>query len=127
MKTKREIHLAKLKDGEMICYMHAHADRAIDRLLSGLSNLQIAEWSADPDKVASARDYLIKALEDVSALRFASKEIYHRHQRIRALDKQKAEYIQEVLKKDLPNSDEVVLPRNLFTFVTKQRGSENGH
>lgn len=117
MKTSREKYLSKLKDGKIITYMHAHADRAIDRLLSGLSNLQIAEWSADPDKVAAARDYLIKALEDVSALRFASKEIYHRHSRMRALDRQKARYIQEVLKKDLPNSDEIVLPRNFFAVI----------
>lgn len=116
MKTKREKYLAKVDDGKLVSYFHAHVDRAMDRLLSGLSNLQIAIWEDNMENAVSARDYLVKALEDVSALRFAGKEIYHRHGKVRRMDKQKADYIREVLKKDVPEPEEVALPRNFFSF-----------
>ena len=120
MKTKREKYIARIDDGKLISYFHAHTDRAIDRLLSGLSNIQIALLEENMENVASARDYLVKALEDVSALRFAGKEIYHRHRKLRQADKHKADYIKEVLKKDVPELDEVVLPRNFFGVYTKR-------
>ena len=120
MKTKREKYIAKIDDGQLISYFHAHTDRVIDRLLSGLSNLQIAIREADMEKVESARDYLVKALEDVSALRFAGKEIYHRHGKMRRASRQRADYIREVLKKDVPEPDEIALPRNFFGVYTKR-------
>lgn len=120
MKTKREKFIAKIGDGKLIRYFHSHTDRAIDRLLSGLSNLQIASREEDFEKVVSARDYLIKALEDVSALRFAGKEIYRRYGKMRRSDKHKATYITEVLKKDLPEPDEVELPSDFFIVTHKE-------
>ena len=124
MKTKREKHLVKIGDGRLIKYFHSHADRAIDRLLSGLSNLQIAIREENMENVASARDYLVKALEDVSALRFAGKEVQRRYIRTRIRDKHKANYIKEVLKRDLPEQEEVELPGDFFALSTKQRGGK---
>ena len=114
MKTKREKFIAKLDDGRLIRYFHAHSDRGIDRLLSGLSNLQIAIREENMENVESARDYLIKALEDISSQRFAGKEIYNRHRKLRRADKHKAIFIEEVLKMDLPEPDEVELPPDFF-------------
>lgn len=114
MKTKREKYIAKLGDGRLIRYFHAHSDRGIDRLLSGLSNLQIGIREENLENVKSARDYLVKALEDISSQRFAGKEIYHRYRRLRRIDKQKTTFIKDVLKMDVPEPEDVEMPADFF-------------
>lgn len=115
VRTQREKYIRRLDDGALINDIHSHANRGMDRVISALGNLQIVSYNPDPEKVASARDYMIKALENVSILHFALIELYARYRQIRIEDKKKAEYIKDFLKQDLPEPDEIEMPRFLFS------------
>ena len=108
MKTHREKYLRQCDDKKLIEYIHTHSERGMDRLISALCNLQIVSYNPNPERVASARDYAIKTLEDASALHFALKELYLRYRKIKRSDKGKSDYIKMVLKHGVPEPDELL-------------------
>ena len=124
VKTEREKYIRRLNDGTLINDIHSHASRGMDRMISALGNLQIVSYAPDPKRAASARDYMIKALENMSILHFALNELYKRYRKIRIQNKRRAEYIKDFLKQDLPLPNEIELPSEFFVVSPKGRGEK---
>ncbi len=115
MRTHHEKDISKMDDKTLMNFIYSHLDRAQDRtagaqknlLISGFSNLTVAEKNK---ALTALGGYLIHLAEDLTALRFATKNFHKRLLRTkRKVHKMQVQF-EKIRGEPAPGIEDVTMP-----------------
>jgi hypothetical protein len=121
--NKREKHVRVMEQRQLVKKTQVQMTRLVDDLVSALKNVKLYQWHGDDKKVDAAEGYLVEALEKTVNIQYAFTELSHRYNKVRRLDKAKAEKL-KLFK--MPYQVDVEYPFEMMEDVEggQQQGSE---